>query len=172
MNFSKTSFAAAIALLVTGAQADIQIGVILPLTGPASGLGIPFANQLKLFPSSIGGEKLTLIVLDDATDPAKGAVNARRLVTESKVDLIIGSCATPVAAVAVDIAAEAGTVQLACAPVTVAPGKEKWLYRLAQSNTVMGHALVEHMKKQGVKTLGFLGYSDVYGEQWLKEIGP
>ena len=28
------------------------------------------------------------------------------------------------------------------------------------------------MKKQGVKTLGFLGYTDAYGEQWLKEITP
>jgi branched-chain amino acid transport system substrate-binding protein len=36
----------------------------------------------------------------------------------------------------------------------------------------MGHAVVEHMKKQGVKTIGFLGYTDAYGEQWLKEITP
>jgi branched-chain amino acid transport system substrate-binding protein len=71
-----------------------------------------------------------------------------------------------------DIASEAGTVQLAGSPVGVPAGKDKWLFRLPQSNTVMGHAVVEHMKKQGVKTIGFLGYTDAYGEQWLKEIGP
>jgi len=159
-------------LLSTAALADINIGVSLALTGPGSGLGIPMQNQFKLFPKTIGGEKVNLIVLDDATDPGKGAANARRFVTEDKVDLIIGSCITTVAAAMTDIASEAGTVQLAGSPVGVPAGKDKWLFRLPQSNTVMGHAVVEHMKKQGVKTIGFLGYTDAYGEQWLKEIGP
>jgi branched-chain amino acid transport system substrate-binding protein len=86
--------------------------------------------------------------------------------------MIIGSCITSVAAAMGDIASEAGTVQLAGSPVGLPPGKDKWVFRLPQSNTVMGHAVVEHMKKQGVKTIGFLGYTDAYGEQWLKEIGP
>ena len=159
-------------LLSTAAMADINIGVSLSLTGPGSGLGIPMQNQFKLFPKTIGGEKVNLIVLDDATDPGKGAANARRFVTEDKVDLIIGSCITAVAAAMTDIATEAGTVQMAGSPVGVPAGKDKWLFRLPQSNTVMGHAVVEHMKKQGVKTIGFLGYTDAYGEQWLKEIGP
>jgi branched-chain amino acid transport system substrate-binding protein len=146
--------------------------VSLALTGPGSGLGIPMQKQFALFPKTIAGEKVNLIMLDDATDPGKGAANARRFVTEDKVDLIIGSCITSVAAAMSDIAAEAGTVQLAGSPVGLPPGKDKWTFRLPQSNTVMGHAVVEHMKKQGIKTLGFLGYTDAYGEQWLKEITP
>lgn len=169
----KTLIATAITLLAAGAaQADINIGVSLALTGPGSGLGIPMQNQFKLFPQTIAGEKVNLIVLDDGTDPGKGASNARRFVTEDKVDLIIGSCITTVAAAMSDIAAESGTVQLAASPVGLPPGKDKWTFRLPQSNTVMGHAMVEHMKKQGIKTLGFLGYTDAYGEQWLKEITP
>jgi branched-chain amino acid transport system substrate-binding protein len=169
----KTLITAAITVLAaSAAQADINIGVSLALTGPGSGLGIPMQNQLKLFPQTIAGEKVNLIVLDDATDPGKGAANARRFVTEDKVDVIIGSCITAVAAAMTDIAAEAGTVQMAGSPVGVPEGKDKWLFRLPQSNTVMGHAVVEHMKKQGIKTLGFLGYTDAYGEQWLKEITP
>jgi len=166
--------ATAVAVLVAAgsALADIKIGVSLSLTGPGSGLGIPMQNQLKLMPQSIGGEKIQLIVLDDATDPGKGAANARRFVTEDKVDLIFGSCITAVAAAMTDIATEAGTVQIAGSPVGVPEGKDKWLFRLPQSNTVMGHAVVEHMKKQGVKTIGFLGYTDAYGEQWLNEINP
>jgi branched-chain amino acid transport system substrate-binding protein len=169
----KTLIATAITLLAaSAAHADINIGVSLALTGPGSGLGIPMQKQLALFPKTIAGEKVNLIVLDDATDPGKGAANARRFVTEDKVDLIIGSCITSVAAAMSDIAAEAGTVQLAGSPVGLPPGKDKWTFRLPQSNTVMGHAMVEHMKKQGIKTLGFLGYTDAYGEQWLKEITP
>ncbi len=173
MKLKTTLITAAIASLVsTAALADINIGVSLALTGPGSGLGIPMQNQFKLWPKTIAGEKVNLIIMDDATDPGKGAANARRFVTEDKVDVIIGSCITAVAAAMTDIASEAGTVQLAGSPVGVPAGKDKWLFRLPQSNTVMGHAVVEHMKKQGIKTVGFLGYTDAYGEQWLKEITP
>ncbi len=173
MNFKKTLLTLAIAATAsTAALADIKIGVSLALTGPGSGLGIPMQKQLQLFPKTIGGEKVQLIILDDATDPGKGAANARRFVTEDKVDLIFGSCITAVAAAMTDIASEAGTVQIAGSPVGVPAGKDTWLFRLPQSNTVMGHAVVEHMKKQGVKTVGFLGYTDAYGQQWLDAVGP
>jgi branched-chain amino acid transport system substrate-binding protein len=173
MKLKKTLLALAItAVSSTAALADIKIGVSLALTGPGSGLGIPMQKQLQLFPKTLGGEKVQLIILDDATDPGKGAANARRFVTEDKVDLIFGSCITAVAAAMTDIAAEAGTVQIAGSPVGVPPGKDKWLFRLPQSNTVMGHAVVEHMKKNGVKTVGFLGYTDAYGQQWLDAVGP
>jgi len=173
MKLKKTLLALAItAVSSTAALADINIGVSLSLTGPGSGLGIPMQKQLQLFPKTIGGEKVNLIVLDDATDPGKGAANARRFVTEDKVDLIFGSCITAVAAAMTDIATEAGTVQVAGSPVGVPEGKDKWLFRLPQSNTVMGHAVVEHMKKHGVKTVGFLGYTDAYGQQWLDAVTP
>jgi branched-chain amino acid transport system substrate-binding protein len=173
MKFKRTLLTLALSMTAIGSTwADIKIGVSLALTGPGSGLGIPMQNQIKLYPSSIGGEKIQYIILDDATDPGKGAANARRFVTEDKVDMILGSCITTVAVAMVDIAAEANTVQLAGTPVGVPAGKDKWLFRLPQSNSVIGYAMVEHMKKQGIKTLGFLGYTDAYGEQWLKEITP
>ncbi len=173
MKLKKTLLALAITATASGAAlADINIGVSLSLTGPGSGLGIPMQKQLQLFPKTIAGEKVNLTILDDATDPGKGAANARRFVTEDKVDVIFGSCITAVAAAMTDIASEAGTVQVAGSPVGVPPGKDKWLFRLPQSNTVMGHAVVEHMKSHGVKTIGFLGYTDAYGQQWLDAVGP
>ncbi len=169
---NKTLIALAAVLASAAALADVNIGVSLSLTGPGSGLGIPMQNYYKIFPQTIAGEKVNLIVLDDASDPGKGAQNARRFVTEDHVDMIFGSCLTTVAAAMVDIAAESGTVQLAASPVGVPPGKDHWMFRLPQSNTVMAHAMVGHMQKQGVKTVGFLGYTDAYGEQWLKEFTP
>jgi branched-chain amino acid transport system substrate-binding protein len=167
-----TLIALAAAAACAAALADVNIGVSLSLTGPGSGLGIPMQNYYKIFPKEIAGEKVNLIILDDASDPGKGAQNARRFVTDDHVDMIIGSCLTTVAAAMVDIAAEAETVQLAASPVGVPPGKDRWLFRLPQSNTVMAHAMVAHMKAHGVKTVGFLGYTDAYGEQWLKEFTP
>jgi branched-chain amino acid transport system substrate-binding protein len=166
----KTLVAAAAALLATAsAWADVNIGVTLSLTGPASGLGIPVGNQFKLFPKEIAGEKVNLIILDDASDPGKGVSNARRFVTDDKVDMIFGGSITTVSAAVAPVAAEAKTPQIAISPVGVPPDQERWLFRLPQGFAVMAHPIVEHMKKNGVKTVGFLGYTDAYGELWLKE---
>src|SRR3954471_14214029 len=170
MKLLKTLLAGATALLLSvPALADVNVGVVLSLTGPGSGLGIPMNHYFtKVWPQTIAGEKVNLIILDDASDPGKGVANTRRLVTEDKVDIIIGSCLTPVAAAMAPVTAEAKTVQLAGSPVGVPPGQDQWLFRLPQGNDVMAHAMVAHMKKLGVKTVGFLGYTDAYGEQWLK----
>jgi branched-chain amino acid transport system substrate-binding protein len=173
MKLVRTLIAAAATLAVaTSALADINVGVVLSLTGPGSGLGIPMQKQLALFPKTIAGEKVNLIVLDDASDPGKGVSNTRRLITEDKVDVILGSCLTPVAAAMAPVAAENKVLQIAASPVGVPPGQDHWLFRLPQGNDVMAHAVVEHMKKQCVKTIGFLGYTDAYGELWLKALTP
>jgi len=161
---------AALAALAAGAQADVTIGVSVPLTGPTSALGIPSKNGISLWPTTIAGEKLNVIVLDDATDPTIGVKNARRFVTEDKVDLIVGSSATPIAIAMSDVAAEAQTVQLALSPIPLPEGKGAWTFRLPQSTAVMAIPIVEHWKKTGVKTFGFVGYADAYGEAWLKDI--
>jgi branched-chain amino acid transport system substrate-binding protein len=159
---------AALALLPV-ARADITIGVSLPLTGPASGLGIPMNNYIKLWPQTIAGQKLNVIVLDDATDPTKGVSNAKRFITEDNVDIVMGSAATPVAIAMSDTVAESGTVQFMFSPAVLPAGKDTWAFRLPQGNAVMAHAMIEHMKKNGVKTVGFLGYTDAYGESWLND---
>ena len=169
MKLMHKTIAAAAALLAASAFADVNVGVSLSLTGPGSGLGIPMNNYYtKVFPKTIGGEKVNLIIADDASDPGKGVANARRFVTEDKVDVIIGSTITPVAAAIAPVAAEAKTVQLAASPVGVPD--DSWTFRLPQGNDVMMHPIMQHMKKHGVKTVGFIGYTDAYGELWLKAL--
>ena len=169
MKLLRKTIAAAAALLATAAFADVNVGISLSLTGPGSGLGIPMNNYYtKVFPKTIGGEKVNLIIADDATDPGKGVANVRRFITEDKVDVIIGSTITPVAAAIAPVAAEAKTVQLAASPVGVPD--DSWTFRLPQGNDVMMHPIMQHMKKSGVKTVGFIGYTDAYGELWLKAL--
>jgi branched-chain amino acid transport system substrate-binding protein len=169
MKLVRSLIAAAVALsAATAALADVKVGVVLSLTGPGSGLGIPMQKQLALFPKEIAGQKVDLIILDDASDPGKGVSDTRRLITEDHVDVILGSCLTPVAAAMAPVAAENKVLQVAASPVGVPPGQDHWLFRLPQGNDVMAHAMFEHMKKHGVKTIGFLGYTDAYGELWLK----
>ena len=166
------ALAGALLLGAAPARADVTVGVSLPLTGPTSALGIPSKNGIALWPKEVAGEKLNVIILDDATDPGQAVKNTRRFLTEDKVDIIVGSAATPVAAAMADVAAEGKTVQLALSPVALPPGKDAWTFRMPQSTAVMAIPIVEHWKKTGVKTYGVLGYSDAYGEAWLKDIAP
>ena len=171
MKLIKSLVATAAAVLVSGAAwADITIGASLPLTGPASNLGISMKNAMALFPKEIAGQKVNLVILDDATDPTNGVKNARRFVTEDKVDVILGSAATPVGIAMADVALESKTPQLLATPAPTP--KDAFSFRMPQSVGVMAYAIVEHMKKQGVKTVGFLGYTDAYGESWLKDFTP
>jgi branched-chain amino acid transport system substrate-binding protein len=158
-------------LAATGAaQADINIGVSVSATGPAASLGIPEKNTFAILPTSIGGEKINYIVLDDATDPGQATKNARKLVTEDKVDVLVGSSSTPACAAIAEVANETQTPQVAMCPVDLPAAKNTWVFRAPQHNSLMAKALVGHMKETGVKTLGFIGFSDPYGEDWLKQI--
>lgn len=164
--------AATLALACTAftSQAEITIGAVLTMTGPTSALGIPSHNNIKQWPTEIAGEPIRIVVLDDATDPTMAVRNTRRLVSEEKADVIVGSVATPIALAMADVARESGTPQLALSPVPMAAGSDTWTFRLAHSSDVMAEAMLAHMQRQGVRTLGFLGYTDAYGEAWLKAI--
>jgi branched-chain amino acid transport system substrate-binding protein len=165
--------AALAGLLTAGlAHADLTIGVSISLTGPTSALGIPTKNGIALWPKTIGGENVKVVMLDDATDPTQGVKNTRRLITEDHADVIVGSVTTPVAIAMADVAAEGKTVQLMLSPANLPPGKGEWSFRMPQSTAVMSIPIVDHWKKTGVKTFGFLGYSDGYGEAWLHDIVP
>ena len=168
--FHRLAAGLALALGAGAALADITIGASISLTGPTSALGIPTKNGMALWPKEIAGEKLNVIILDDATDPTKAVQNTRKFIAEDKVDLIVGSVATPVAAAMADVAAEGKTVQLMLSPVNLPEGRGGWSFRMPQSTAVMAIPIVEQWKKFGVKTYGVLGYADAYGEAWLKDM--
>ncbi len=152
----------------TTALADITVGVSLSTTGPTASLGIPEKNTVALLPTSIAGQKVNYIVLDDATDPTAASKNARRFVTEDKVDVIIASTATPTTTAVLEVAAESKTPQIALAPFAPAPDKAAWVFQMPQDFGIMAGAIAAHMAANGVKTVAFIGYSDGYGELWLR----
>lgn len=160
--------AALLACLGLGpARADLTIGVTLSATGPAASLGIPEKNTFALMPQTIAGEKVNYIVLDDATNPTEANKNARRLVAEYRVDAIIGSTTTPTSLAALEVAAETRTPLLMMAPIPPQSGdKLAWGFVMPQGIGLMAAALVDQMKAAGVRTLGFIGYADAYGDVW------
>ncbi|MCX7141325.1 MAG: ABC transporter substrate-binding protein [Proteobacteria bacterium] len=161
-----------LALALVGAAstavAEVTIGVTLSATGPAASLGIPEKNTIALMPKTIGGEAVKYVVLDDASDPTAASKNARKLATEDKADVIIGSSTTPTSTAVLEVAAETKTPQIALAPFAPAADKAAWVFQPPQDFSIMGGAIVAHMQANNVKTMAFIGYSDGYGELWLR----
>jgi branched-chain amino acid transport system substrate-binding protein len=176
MSFVKlASTAGLIALTAVGAaHADIKVGVTLSATGPAASLGIPERNTIELLPTTIAGEKIAWIVLDDASDTTKAVTNTRKFVSEDKVDVIVGSTITPNSLAMVDVAAEAETPMISMAAsgriVDPANPKTKWIFKTPQSDALMADAIAVNMKGNSIKTMGYIGFNDAYGESWLAEM--
>lgn len=152
--------------LASTAYADITIGVTLSTTGPTAALGVPMKNALDFWPTEIAGEKIKVIFLDDEGDPTKATTNARRFVTEDKVDVIVGSDNTPTNIAIGGVAAEAGVPHLACAPTPLTDGRDKWTFVMPQAVPLVGQIVLDHMKANNVKSVGYIGFSDSYGDLW------
>jgi branched-chain amino acid transport system substrate-binding protein len=155
------------------AFADINVGVVVSATGPAASLGIPEKNTIALMPTSIGGEKVNYIVLDDASDTTTAVKDTRKLLTEDKVDVIVGSTITPNSLAMIDVVAEAETPMISMAAsariVDTSNPKVKWVFKTPQNDIQMSTAIVEHMTSAGIKTVAFIGFADAYGEGWFQE---
>ncbi|MBC7582814.1 MAG: ABC transporter substrate-binding protein [Tardiphaga sp.] len=148
---------------------EITIGLSLSTTGPAAALGVPERNVLEFVPKEIGGVPLKLIVLDDGGDPAAATTNARRFVTESKADVMIGSSIVPSSIAMSTVANEAGIPHFSLSPMPFTPAREKWSVDMPQPVAIVGKVMYDHMKAKGVKTLGYIGYSDSYGDLWFND---
>jgi branched-chain amino acid transport system substrate-binding protein len=175
MRFTRSLLCAALALLGASgaARADINVGVTVSATGPAASLGIPEKNTIDLMPKTIAGQKVNYIVLDDASDTTRAVANTRKLITEDKVDIVIGSTVTPNSLAMIDVVAEAQVpmISMAASARIVEPvdAKRRWVFKTPQNDIMMSLAIVTHMADNGVKTVGFIGFADAYGEGWYGE---
>ncbi|KAB7565587.1 ABC transporter substrate-binding protein, partial [Verminephrobacter sp. Larva24] len=155
---------ALVALLgAAGAQAaDLKVGFITSLSGPVSSLGIAYDKGMKAalaYRSQVGGHKVQLIALDDASDPSTAARNARKLIEEDKVDVIIGSAGAPATLAIASVARETKTPLIAIANADLPGAEGAWMVTLPQPAPLMMSAMVEKMKQAGVKTLAYIGFS-------------
>lgn len=162
----------AIALLgATPAHADITVGVVLSLTGPAASLGKPAENTVRLWPEQIGGQKVRLVMLNDNSDPTEAAKQATKLVTEEKVDVIVGSSITPPSIAIMEVAGRNATplVSLGGSNAIIEPqeGPRKWAFKIPTPETLSVQKVIEHMTARKVKTVGVIAVTTSYGEGFL-----
>jgi branched-chain amino acid transport system substrate-binding protein len=164
------SIAAAVALALTAgtAMAEITIGVSIGATGPGASLGVHYKNAFELMPKTLGGEPVKFIILENASDATNAAKNANKLVTEDKVDALVGSNGVPQTLQMVQVAADSSTPLVTLSPVGVAPDKARWTFIIPQPTELMMDAVAKDLKKRNAKTVGYIGFSDGWGDLVLK----
>ncbi|WP_042698232.1 ABC transporter substrate-binding protein [Azospirillum sp. B506] len=157
------------------ADAQVKVGVVTSSTGPIALVGIPQKNSVPLLPASVGGQTVQYITLDDGSDPTATVAAFKKLITEEKVDAIIGPSGSPNAMGVIQFAAEAGVPMLApvgtAAVVLPMTEQKKWVFKTTQNDDLIAEALLAHMAKTGIKSVGFIGTADPYGDNWLKVFG-
>lgn len=173
MKLTRTAFALSVVLaaLATPAQSQVKIGVIASATGPTAVVGLPQRNTVPLLPTKVGDLTVEYVSMDDASDPNQTVTLFKKMISEDKIDALIGPTGSPNAMGLIQFAADSGTPVLAPvgAASVVLPMTEqkKWIFKTTQNDDIIAQALVKHMVDNGVKTGGFLGFNDAYGESWL-----
>jgi len=159
--------AGAVAIAAGARAADVKVGLSVSLSGPNSSLGIPYAKGMQAalaYKPEINGRKVQLIVLDDASDPSTAGRNARKLIEDEKVDILMGSSGVPASVAMAQVAKEAKTPMIGLSPLALDPADNPWVVTVAQPPQLMIDAIVERMKRNGVKTVGYIGFSDSWGD--------
>ena len=166
----KLLLALGLSMLLAGSVAaqEITIGFTMGTTGPGASLGVHYKNAFQLFPKTLGGQPVKYIMLEDASDATIAAKNARKLIGEDKVDAIMGSVSVPSTTQIAQIANETKTPMIALSPVALPPDKLEWVFVVPQPVPLMMSAVVEHMKAHNVKTWGYIGFTDSWGDLVLK----
>jgi branched-chain amino acid transport system substrate-binding protein len=164
---------AATALAPAAALAQVKVGVTISTTGPAASLGVPQRNSIALMPTEVAGAKIEWIVLDDGADSTRAVANARKLIDENDIDALIGSSTTPASLALIDVAAEKKVpmISLAASARLIEPmdAARHWAFKTPQNDSLMADAIAAHMAANGVKSVGFIGFNDAYGDGWLTE---
>jgi branched-chain amino acid transport system substrate-binding protein len=158
------------------AAEPVRVGVVISETGPGASLGIPEGRSIRLLPKEFGGQPVEWIVLDDGSDTTRAVTNMRKLISDNRVDAVVGSTVTPASIAMVEVAAEqkVPTISLAGSAAIVTPvdDKRRWVFKTAQNDALMATAVADHMAAAGVKRLGIVSVSDSYGDGWLGIIRP
>ena len=161
--------------LASASAQVVKVGLMVSATGPTSAIGIPQMNTAALLPTKIGEASVEYIQLEDGGDTTRAVQNAKKLIGENNVDALIGPSTTPNAFAILDIIADAKVPLLATvgtqAVAEPVDAKKRWVFKTTQNDDLISAVLVKHMVKNGVKSVGFIGFNDPYGENWYKVFG-
>ena len=141
-----------------GQQAKIKLGLMLPYTGTYAALGKNIDEALRLAVAEqggkLGGREVEYVVLDDESEPAKGAENANKLVSRDKVDFLVGTVHSGVAMAMVKVATDNDTMLIipnAGVDAATGPACAPNIFRTSFSNWQPGFAMGKVAAERGQK---------------------
>ena len=156
--------------IVRAQAAEIAVGFVTGQTGPGASIGIPYSRGIAAgmsYLDNVAGHKIRLIQIDDGGDPSASTRNARKLVEEEKVDVLIGTSGVPGTVAMAAVATEQKVPLIAISPLAPTVGRGDggyWDISVPQPPPLMVAAVVEQMQKAGIKSLGYIGFSDAWGD--------
>ena len=153
------------------ASAQIKIGSVLSVTGPASFLGDPEKKTLEMYVDQINakggvnGEKLQLIIYDDAGNANSAKTFATRLIEEDKVVAMIGGTSTgaTLAMIPVFEDAQVPFISLAGAIQIVEPVR-KWVFKTPHTDKMACQKIFADLKARNLTTVGMISGTDAFGK--------
>jgi branched-chain amino acid transport system substrate-binding protein len=161
------SVAIAATISLPAKAADITVGLITSMTGPGASIGIPYSKGTAAgvaYKDEVSGSTLKVIQLDDATDPSVATRNARKLIEQDKVDVLMGAGSTPASIAITAVCHELKVPCITLSPVNMPGEPGSWMISIPQPPTLMVSVVVDYMKAAGAKTVGYIGYSDGWGD--------
>jgi branched-chain amino acid transport system substrate-binding protein len=177
MSGGYTKRAALIALGVVGlfvagpVRAEIKIGAVLSVTGPASFLGDPEKKTLEMYVADINakgglnGEQIKLFIYDDGSDPNQARTFAIRLIEQDKVDALLAGSTTATTMPIIGLADEAQIplINFAGAVQAVHPVK-RWNFKTPHTDLMACEKIFEDLKKRRLSKVALISGADAFGK--------
>ena len=169
-----TAIGVALAALIAGGQtasAEVKIGAVLSVTGPASFLGDPEKKTLEMYVENINatggvnGQKLQLIVYDDGAKAGEAVTFAKRLVDEDKIVAMVGGSTTgsTLAMIPVFEEAQIPFISLAGAIQIIQPVR-KWVFKTPHTDTMACEKIFADLNRRNLKTIAIISGADAFGK--------
>ncbi|HEY9909927.1 MAG TPA: ABC transporter substrate-binding protein [Thermosynechococcaceae cyanobacterium] len=166
----------------TAGAKGLKIGSLLPSTGDLASVGQPMLAAVPLLVETVNkcggvnGEPVTLISVDDQTDPNAGVEAMSKLTNVDKVAGVVGSFASSVSMAAVPVAVRNKVVLIS--PGSTSPEFTKratkgdfqgYWARTAPPDTYQAQALAKLASERGLKRVAIVAINNDYGVGFEKE---
>ena len=162
--------AAAFLTAASAAHAEVKIGAILSVTGPASFLGDPEKKTLEMYVADINakggvnGQQIKLFVYDDGGDPNQARTFGTRALEQDGVDALLAGSTTATTMALIPLAEDAGVpfINFAGAVQAVSPVK-KWIFKTPHTDLMACEKIFEDLKKRNLTKIGMISGKDAFG---------
>ena len=160
-----------LALAGQGAIAQVKVGAVLSVTGPASFLGDPEKKTLEIYVDEINakggvnGQKLQLVIYDDGGDANAARTFATRLVEQDKVIAMVGGSTTGATLAMIPVFEEAQIpfISLAGAIQIIQPVR-KWVFKTPHTDRMACEKIFGDLKRRNLTTIALIAGTDAFGK--------